>query len=415
MVRCRMRSLGCSPCTGAIVGRRHRGEDHRRAGRHEALRTAAAHHRPRPGRLDGAEEARRLLLMSGLLRICTAGSVDDGKSTLIGRLLYDSRVVYEDQVSVGREGLEEPRRRPDRLLAVHRRPEGRARTGHHDRRRLPLLRDRAAQVHPGRHAGPRAVHAQHGHGRVDGRRRGPARRRPQRRPHAVAAARARSRGCSASTTSSSPSTRWTWSDFDRDVFDSICDDFEELLRGANSHAIPHQRAARRQRHHAERSHAVVRRTRACSSILETVEGRSQRHRPSRSASRCRSCSARTMIFGGMPGRLRPAPSGVGDAVTVLPSGRTSECHRIVTWDGDLEMAHAPMSVTLTLEDEIDISRGDMLRRLRATAQRQQPSLSKAVRGRDGVDGRAAARSGARLPAEAGHARRSARRSIAAWC
>src|SRR5207248_1359823 len=33
-----------------------------------------------------------------LLRICTAGSVDDGKSTLIGRLLYDSRGVYEDQV-----------------------------------------------------------------------------------------------------------------------------------------------------------------------------------------------------------------------------------------------------------------------------------------------------------------------------
>src|SRR5436189_6278579 len=36
--------------------------------------------------------------MSGLLRIGTAGSVDDGKSTLIGRLLYDSQSVYEDQV-----------------------------------------------------------------------------------------------------------------------------------------------------------------------------------------------------------------------------------------------------------------------------------------------------------------------------
>jgi sulfate adenylyltransferase large subunit len=36
---------------------------------------------------------------AGLLRICTAGSVDDGKSTLIGRLLYDSQSVYEDQVS----------------------------------------------------------------------------------------------------------------------------------------------------------------------------------------------------------------------------------------------------------------------------------------------------------------------------
>src|SRR3954463_15414972 len=36
---------------------------------------------------------------SGLLRICTAGSVDDGKSTLIGRLLHDSKSVYEDQVA----------------------------------------------------------------------------------------------------------------------------------------------------------------------------------------------------------------------------------------------------------------------------------------------------------------------------
>ena len=73
-------------------------QDHRGARRRPAVRAAAARHRPRPGRLDGDEEARGLLLMSGLLRICTAGSVDDGKSTLIGRLLYDSRGVYEDQV-----------------------------------------------------------------------------------------------------------------------------------------------------------------------------------------------------------------------------------------------------------------------------------------------------------------------------
>ena len=35
----------------------------------------------------------------GLLRFTTAGSVDDGKSTLIGRLLYDSQAVYEDQIA----------------------------------------------------------------------------------------------------------------------------------------------------------------------------------------------------------------------------------------------------------------------------------------------------------------------------
>src|SRR6185436_19239193 len=82
------------------IGCGHDPEDHRRADRDQAVRAPAAHHRPRSGRLDGTEEARRLLLMeSGPLRICTAGSVDDGKSTLIGRLLYDSQSVYEDQVS----------------------------------------------------------------------------------------------------------------------------------------------------------------------------------------------------------------------------------------------------------------------------------------------------------------------------
>ena len=50
----------------------------------------------------------------------------------------------------------------------------------------------------------------------------------------------------------------------------------------------------------------------------------------------------------------------GDRVMVLPSGRTSKVKSIVTFDGDLEEAIAPQSVTVCLEDEIDISRGDML-------------------------------------------------------
>ena len=47
-------------------------------------------------------------------------------------------------------------------------------------------------------------------------------------------------------------------------------------------------------------------------------------------------------------------------MTALPSGRSSKVKRIVTWDGDLEVASAGQSVTLTLEDEVDISRGDLL-------------------------------------------------------
>ena len=67
--------------------------------------------------------------------------------------------------------LAAPRRRRARPLAAHRRPRGRARAGHHHRRRLPLFRHAAAQVHHRRHARPRAVHAQHGHRREHRRRR----------------------------------------------------------------------------------------------------------------------------------------------------------------------------------------------------------------------------------------------------
>jgi sulfate adenylyltransferase subunit 1 len=132
-----------------------------------------------------------------LLRFSTAGSVDDGKSTLIGRLLYDTQSVYEDQVrSIEGKGTTAPGQ-IDFALA-HRRPARRARAGHHHRRRLSLLLHGAAQVHHRGHAGPRAVHAQHGHRRIDRRCRRGADRRQQRRAdsvapprlHRVAAARA---------------------------------------------------------------------------------------------------------------------------------------------------------------------------------------------------------------------------------
>ena len=78
--------------------------------------------------------------------------------------------------------------RGDRFRAAGRRAVGRARAGHHDRRRLPLFREREAQVHRRRHAGARAIYAQHGHRRVDRRPRGAAGRCAQGRADADAAA-----------------------------------------------------------------------------------------------------------------------------------------------------------------------------------------------------------------------------------
>lgn len=65
-------------------------------------------------------------------------------------------------------------------------------------------------------------------------------------------------------------------------------------------------------------------------------------------------------FRGYAGTIASGTVNVGDEIQVLPSGKRSRVKQIVTWDGNLESAFAQQSVTLTLEDEIDISRGDML-------------------------------------------------------
>ena len=89
-----------------------------------------------------------------LLRFITCGSVDDGKSTLIGRLLYESRMLFDDQLAALERDSRKFGTQGDALdfallvdgLAAEREQ------GDHDRRRVPLLLDRPAQVHRRRHA-----------------------------------------------------------------------------------------------------------------------------------------------------------------------------------------------------------------------------------------------------------------------
>ena len=66
------------------------------------------------------------------------------------------------------------------------------------------------------------------------------------------------------------------------------------------------------------------------------------------------------MFRGYAGQIASGIVRPGDEILAQPAGRKSRVERIVTYSGDLEVAHAPMSVTLTLADEIDISRGDMI-------------------------------------------------------
>jgi sulfate adenylyltransferase subunit 1 len=76
-------------------------------------------------------------------------------------------------------------------------------------------------------------------------------------------------------------------------------------------------------------------------------------------------------FRGFCGTISSGIIKVGDSVTVLPSGKSSTVKSIVTYDGDLEYAYTQMAITITLEDEIDISRGDIL-----VKSDEQPDMAK---------------------------------------
>jgi sulfate adenylyltransferase large subunit len=147
-------------------------------------------------------------------------------------------------------------------------------------------------------------------------------------------------------------------DFDREVFEGIKDEFEEILQGARFHAIPIS---------ALQGDNVITRSERTPwfegpSLLEYLETvnvtRNTPQLPFR-------FPVQLVVrpndeFRGYAGQIASGTVRVGDEVHVWPSGRSARVKRIVTYDGDLDLAYAPMSVTITLDDEIDISRGDTL-------------------------------------------------------
>ena len=75
-------------------------------------------------------------------------------------------------------------------------------------------------------------------------------------------------------------------------------------------------------------------------------------------------------FRGYAGTVLGAGVAAGEEIVVLPSGRRGHVDRIVTWDGDLARADAGQAVTLTLAEPIDVARGDMI-----ASPRQSPTLA----------------------------------------
>ena len=246
--------------------------------------------------------------------------------TLIGRLLYDTKSIFEDQL----EHVERPRSAAARLRqprAAHRRPACRARAGHHDRRRLPLLRHAAAQVHHRRHARPRAVHAQHGHRRLDRRPRADPARRPQRRDRAVAPARASSPRCCASRTSSSCVNKMDLVDWDEEVFDEIVREFTGWAASSSPDMTFMPISALQGDNVVERSeqHALVRGPAAAAP--PGARARRRRPQPERrplpGAVGHPADVRRAARLPRLCRQVAPACSGPATRCVVLPSGRTT--------------------------------------------------------------------------------------------
>jgi sulfate adenylyltransferase subunit 1 len=295
--------------------------------------------------------------MADLLRICTAGSVDDGKSTLIGRLLYDSRGVYEDQItsvtaasrnrsagpidfSLFTDGLRAEREQGITIDVAYR--------YFATARRKFILADTPGHEQYTRNMATGAstadlaillVDARHGV-------------REQTRRHARIAQ------LLGITDLALAVNKMDLVEFDREVFDEICREFHSIQGNARVHAIP-MSALNGDNVITSSENTPWFEGPSLLEYLETVEiERGATSRPFRFPVQL--VVRPSDDFRGYAGQICSGVVRVGDLVTVWPVNRSSRVTRIVTWDGDLEDAFAPMSVTLTLEDEIDISRGDVL-------------------------------------------------------
>jgi sulfate adenylyltransferase subunit 1 len=297
--------------------------------------------------------------MSGLLRICTAGSVDDGKSTLIGRLLYDSRAVYEDQVhsvraasknrsagpidfSLFTDGLRAEREQGITIDVAYR--------YFATARRKFILADTPGHEQYTRNMATGASTADVAILLVDARQGV----REQTERHARIA---RLLGISTFVLAVN---KMDLVDFDRGVFERIRGDFARLVDGAALHAIPISAL--------DGDNVTVPSARtpwfSGPSLLPYLEAVEIDRGAVASAFRLpvQLVARPTHDFRGYAGRIASGRVRAGDTITVWPSGHTTRVAGIVTWDGDLEEAVAPMSVTLVLEDDIDVSRGDLLTR-----------------------------------------------------
>jgi sulfate adenylyltransferase subunit 1 len=300
-----------------------------------------------------------------LLRFSTAGSVDDGKSTLIGRLLYDTQSVYDDQIrSIEGKGTTAPGQIDFALLTDGLRAEREqgitidvAYRYFSTARRKFIIADTPGHEQYTRNMATGASTADAAVVLIDASR-GVL---PQSRRHAFIAALLRVRHILVAV------NKMDLAGYKEDTFRAIARDFAAVLAQITAETGMAFETALFIPVSALAGDNVVHRSQAMSwyegpPLLAALEalpaGTGQQAQPFRFP--VQRVVRPDRSFRGFAGRIASGVIRMGDSIVVLPSGMHATVRRIVTWDGDLEEAAAPLSVTLVLDRELDISRGDLI-------------------------------------------------------
>ena len=297
-----------------------------------------------------------------LLRLLTCGSVDDGKSTLIGRLLHDSKLIYEDQLAAVKadtvksgttggeidlallvDGLQAEREQGITIDVAYR--------YFSTSKRKFIIADTPGHEQYTRNMATGASTCQLAIILIDAR----FGILTQTKRHSFIASLLGIKHVLVAI------NKMDLVDFNEQVYNNIRDDYLAFSKNLDITEIRFIPIS------ALKGDNVVNPStnmpwysgQQLMTIIETIEIASDRNLDDMRFP-VQYVNRPNLDFRGYCGTVASGLVRKGSAVTVLPSKKTSKIKSIVTYDGELEEAFPPLAITITLEDEIDVSRGDVI-------------------------------------------------------